>query len=346
MLMENYNLSKLDLAYDYALFTTDAHEKIQRQVLSTSILDKPSKEIFDLINNFKNFGNQAQKIYKAYYLFKKMIEDKDAIMLSFTSNVASSSKEYINFLIKNKIIKGAITTCGAFEEDIMNDLYKSHFSPEEDFWSEGSIKDDIKLKKIGINRAGNILIPNKFYTNLWEDVSDRMSEFNFPQEYSFCDLFKKITSILPLSDNSIFKVLTIHNVPFFIPAPTDGAIGDFILFQKKYNNKYYNPSLSKDYIEMADLFIENQDNISVIILGAGVSKHHTLLHSVYGRGAKRAIYINTSSEYDNSDAGGSPGEAITWGKIKTDGEFVKVFSEVSTCFPLIVEAIRYEFNII
>ena len=41
-------------------------------------------------------------------------------------------------------------------------------------------------------------------------------------------------------------------------------------------------------------------------------------------GADFAVYVNTGQEFDGSDAGATPDEAISWGKIKTTARPVKV----------------------
>lgn len=41
-------------------------------------------------------------------------------------------------------------------------------------------------------------------------------------------------------------------------------------------------------------------------------------------GADYAVYINTAQEFDGSDSGARPDEAVSWGKIKMDAEPVKV----------------------
>jgi hypothetical protein len=41
-------------------------------------------------------------------------------------------------------------------------------------------------------------------------------------------------------------------------------------------------------------------------------------------GADYAVYINTGQEYDGSDSGARPDEAVSWGKIKADARMVKV----------------------
>lgn len=53
-------------------------------------------------------------------------------------------------------------------------------------------------------------------------------------------------------------------------------------------------------------------------------------------GADYSVYINTGQEFDGSDSGARPDEAVSWGKIKIDGESVKVYADATLVFPLIV----------
>jgi deoxyhypusine synthase len=62
----------------------------------------------------------------------------------------------------------------------------------------------------------------------------------------------------------------------------------------------------------------------VIILGGGLIKHHICNANLVRNGADYAVYVNTSGEFDGSDAGASPEEAVSWGKIRTGARSVKV----------------------
>jgi len=53
----------------------------------------------------------------------------------------------------------------------------------------------------------------------------------------------------------------------------------------------------------------------VITLGGGLVKHHIMNANIFRNGADYSVYINTAVEYDASDAGANPDEAVTWGKI-------------------------------
>ena len=53
-------------------------------------------------------------------------------------------------------------------------------------------------------------------------------------------------------------------------------------------------------------------------------------------GADHAIFINTGQEFDGSDSGARPDEAISWGKIRLTAKPVKVYAEATLVFPLLV----------
>ena len=46
--------------------------------------------------------------------------------------------------------------------------------------------------------------------------------------------------------------------------------------------------------------------------------------TIQRNGADFAVYVNTGQEFDGSDAGATPDEAISWGKIKATARPVKV----------------------
>lgn len=53
-------------------------------------------------------------------------------------------------------------------------------------------------------------------------------------------------------------------------------------------------------------------------------------------GADFAVIINSVADYDGSDAGASPDEAISWGKIRREAKPVKITADASFIFPLLV----------
>ena len=78
------------------------------------------------------------------------------IFLGYTSNMASCGmREYICYLAQHKMVSAIVTTCGGIEEDFMK-LFAPHYIG--DFALDGAT-----LRKQGINRIGNLLVPNNNY---------------------------------------------------------------------------------------------------------------------------------------------------------------------------------------
>lgn len=65
-------------------------------------------------------------------------------------------------------------------------------------------------------------------------------------------------------------------------------------------------------------------------------KHHIANANLMRNGADYAVYINTAQEFDGSDSGARPDEAVSWGKIRMDAQPVKVYADASLVFPLLV----------
>ena len=74
----------------------------------------------------------------------------------------------------------------------------------------------------------------------------------------------------------------------------------------------------------------------MIIVGGGLIKHHICNANLMRNGADFSVFLNTSSEFDGSDSGARPDEAVSWGKIRMDAKPAKVYGEASLVFPLLV----------
>lgn len=51
-------------------------------------------------------------------------------------------------------------------------------------------------------------------------------------------------------------------------------------------------------------------------------------------GADYAVFVNTGQEFDGSDSGARPDEAVSWGKIRTDAKPVKVPTFIPDIFAM------------
>ena len=74
----------------------------------------------------------------------------------------------------------------------------------------------------------------------------------------------------------------------------------------------------------------------IIVLGGSLPKHHTCNANLMRNGADFAVFVNTGNDFDGSDSGARPDEAVSWGKIKLEARPVKIYADATLVFPLIV----------
>lgn len=285
----------------------------------------------EIIRSFASTGFQASHLSKAIEIVNKMIEEKAFIFLGYTSNMVSSGiREVIRYLVEDKKINVIVTTAGGIEEDIIKCLGDFVLG---DFRAKGA-----ELRKKGINRIGNIYAPNNRYIAFEEFIQPILKELYEAQKRIgkiICgsDLIWKLGERIN-NEESICYWGYKNNIPIYCPALTDGALGDNIYFFG-LNNKDFKIDIVEDTKKLNNTTIGLKKS-GVLILGAGVVKHSILNANMLRNGADYAVYINTAEEFDGSDAGALPDEAVSWGKIAIRGESVKVFGDATILFPILV----------
>ena len=283
-----------------------------------------------IIDSYSSTGFQATHFSKAVEIVDQMIKDKAFIYLGYTSNMVSSGlRDIFRYLVKNNKINFLVTTVGGIEEDIIKCLGDFKIG---DFKSNG--KD---LRSKGINRIGNIFVSNNRYIEFEKFVQPILEEIYQEQKkgkiINSSELIWKLGEKIN-NQESIYYWASKNKIPVYCPAIGDGALGDNIYFFK-----FKHPEFKIDIT--GDIKIINDTTMGIkksglIILGSGVIKHAILNANMLRNGADYAVYINNSQEFDGSDAGAVPDEAVSWGKILPDAKSVKVFGDATILFPLMV----------
>lgn len=307
-----------------------------------------------LLSSYKYSGFQARNFGLAVEEIQKMIAARNVpleedqldtieedefirrksgctIFLGYTSNMASCGiRDTIRFLVEHKMVDCIVATAGGVEEDFIKCLAPTYIG---DFHLDGR-----RLRDAGINRIGNLLVPNDNYCMFEDWVMPRLDAMLLEQKEKGT-LWSPSKIIARLGEEinnkeSIYYWAAKNKIPVFSPALTDGSLGDMLYF-----HSYRNPGLVVDIISdlrrlntMATKAIKS----GMIIAGGGIVKHHICNANLMRNGADYAVFINTSSEFDGSDSGARPDEAISWGKIRKDAKPVKVYADASLAFPLLV----------
>ena len=256
---------------------------------------------------------------------------KTKIFLGYTSNLISSGvRESIRFLVQHKMVDVVVSSAGGIEEDFIKCLAHTYMG---DFSLQGS-----SLRRKGLNRIGNMIVPNDNYCK-FEDWIIPILDAMLHEQKTEGTLWtpSKIIHRLGKEINhpeSVYYWAYKNNIPVYSPALTDGSLGDMIYF-----HSYKNPGLVVDIA--SDLRAMNNEAVfakhtGMIILGGGLVKHHICNANLMRNGADFAVFVNTAQEFDGSDAGARPDEAVSWGKIRMDAKPVKVYGEATLVFPLLV----------
>lgn len=280
-----------------------------------------------IVKSFSNSGFQASNFGKAVDITRKMIGDGAFIFLGYTSNMVSSgNREIISWLVKERKVNVLVTTCGGIEEDIIKCLGDFVLG---DFRASGN-----DLREKGINRIGNIFVSNNLYIKFEAFVQPILEElYREKKTVSGMDLIWKLGEKIN-DERSICYWAWKNKIRIYCPAITDGALGDNIYFFK-FRKEDFVLDIAEDIKEFNDMTIGLKKS-GVVILGSGVVKHSILNANMLRNGTDYAVYINTAEEYDGSDSGALPEEAVSWGKITSGAESVKVFGDATILFPLLV----------
>jgi deoxyhypusine synthase len=303
----------------------------------------------EFIDSLKYTGLQATSLGKAIQLVKNMRRDKAKIFLGFTSNMITSGvREYIKFLVKNNQVHVLVTTAGGVEEDIIKSIRPFVVG---DYDASGE-----QLRDKGVNRSGNIFCPNDRYL-YFERFMNRFLERMYEQQLKSGKVINTKEFVYELGrelelqagmikqgkdigidkidyESSVTYWAYKNNIPYYCHPITDGSIGDMIYFFKKRKPDFKIDS-TDDIVTITDIAL-NSEKTGIIAIGGSVPKHHIANANLFREGADYAVYINLSPEYEGSNSGASPDEAVSWGKIKGKSNSVKVFSEASIVFPLLV----------
>ncbi|KAG6873305.1 hypothetical protein C0995_000458 [Termitomyces sp. Mi166 len=316
-----------------------------------------SLSLLQFLQSYERIGFQANSLGKAIDIVDKMrkwrlsdeplTEDESDyysspdiraqtrcnIFLGYTSNLISSGlREVILYLVKHKHVAVLVTTAGGIEEDFIKCLGKTYLA---DFHLDGA-----DLRRRGMNRIGNLVVPNDNYCK-FEDWLTPILNTMLVEQRTTGKVWTPSSFIRRLgkeinNEESVYYWAYKNDIPVFCPALTDGSIGDVIYF-----HSFRNPGLVLDIVQdIRDLNERSRTSrkAGMIVLGGGVCKHQIANAMLIRNGADYSVFINTGQEFDGSDSGARPDEAVSWGKIRAGAEAVKVYADATLVFPMLVAA--------
>ncbi|HEU5488322.1 MAG TPA: deoxyhypusine synthase [Candidatus Nitrosotalea sp.] len=286
--------------------------------------------IFDQMS--KSGGFESKNLVDGLNILTAMIEDKNCLkFMSFVGAVVSTGlRGVITDMVKNKMCDVIITTCGALDHDIAR-----HYSN----YLEGSFTmDDSELVEKEIHRLGNVLVPLKSYGPLIEEKMQGYLQKAFKEgkkEMATHDVTKMIGE--NLGEDSFLYWANKNNIPVIVPGIMDGAVGSQI-WMFSQNHKDFRLNVAADGDLLSGLIFKAKKS-GALMIGGGISKHHTLWWNQYREGLDYAVYITTAQEFDGSLSGALVREAISWGKVTKSAKQTTIHAEATTILPFLYSAL-------
>ena len=285
----------------------------------------------------KSGGFESRNLAESLDILTTMIKDDDCQkFLSLVGAIISTGlRGIVKDMIKNKWFNVVITTCGALDHDIAR-----HFSN----YNEGSFTlDDAELADQDIHRLGNVLVPMQSYGPLIEEKMQLFLEEEYnkgTREMSTEDICKMIGS--HLGEDSFLYWASKNDIKVIVPGIVDGAVGSQIwMFTQKHAD--FKLNITKDSDTLSGIIFKAKKS-GALMLGGGISKHHTLWWNQYREGLDYAVYITTAQEFDGSLSGALVREAISWGKVTQNAKQTTIHAEITTVLPFLYSALLSKFE--
>lgn len=298
---------------------------------------KKNKRISELLKDFSSIGGfTAKKLADAFEIAKKMISEKDCkVFLSFPACiVATGIRGVLKEIVRKKYVDVIITTSGTLDHDLAR-IWKNYY--------HGSFSlNDIELAEKDIHRIGNVVVPRQSYGEILEKKLQPILKeiYNEKKRIATYELVWEIGKRIAKeknAKNSITYWAWKNEIPVIIPGISDGAVGSQLwIFWE--SNKDFIIDVMKDEHLLSDIIFTSKKT-GALVIGGGISKHHTIWWNQFKNGLDYAVYITTAVEWDGSLSGAPPREAISWKKLKPKAKHVQVEGDATVLLPLLFYAL-------
>lgn len=276
-------------------------------------------------------GFESKNLHDGLEIISDMISDDECLRFaSFVGALVSTGlRGIVKDMLKNRWFDVVVTTCGALDHDIAR-----HYSE----YKEGSFTmNDTELTNQDMHRLGSVLVPLESYGPLIEEKMQSFLEEAYDdgmRTMTTADICKMIGR--HLGNDSFLYWAAKNNIDVVVPGIMDGSVGSQIwMFAQKH------PDFSLDIIGDSVLLSERifkAKRSGALMIGGGISKHHTLWWNQYRGGMDYAFYVTTAQEFDGSLSGALVREAISWGKVTQNARQSTLHAEATTVMPFLYAA--------
>jgi deoxyhypusine synthase len=288
----------------------------------------PGIKLSELGDLYKTIGFQATHLGQAIEILRKIKSENVPLFMSATSNMGSSGvREIIAQVMKEKKIVALMTTTGLIEEDIMK--------TKTPFFLGSFDVDDAEVKANGLNRIGNIYVPDENYAEFEKFHMEFIKEMHEKHKIMSPSEYIKELGLRLNDENSILYWAAKNDIPIYAPGFVDGAIGDHFFFYNQNKEDTFIIDTTKDVTKFYKQLIA-PEKTACLCLGSGIAKHHLIGAALLRpEGLDYAIYLQTGTPFDGSLSGAKPSEAVSWNKVSKVQNSAAVEADATITFPIL-----------
>lgn len=307
--------------------------------------DAPGAGLAAVLSGSTNCGLQASQFGAARSVVQHALELKRKrhpcrIFLSYTSNLVSCGlRETIAHLARHNLVDGLITTGGGVEEDVIKCLGKTLLG---DFALKGS-----ELRKQGLNRIGNLLVPNdnycafeNFFVPVIESLHKKQRECRWEAHTTPSEIIAAVGAAmecLPQKEDSVVYWCYRNNIPLWCPALTDGSMGDMMYFYN-FSKKGFLVDPIPDASMVNKMMSDSDGEVLVMCLGGGLPKHHIVrsLQHTPSSARRSVVMITTGLDIDGCASSCNSSDDASHGYTSPKDTVIRVHGDASLLFPLML----------
>lgn len=285
-------------------------------------------------------GLQATQIGRGRQLVQRILHHRahgDRVFLAYTSNLISCGlRDTFAYLAKEKLVDCFISSAGGIEEDVIK---CGGSTVVGQFGLDGRA-----LRRRGINRIGNLLVPNDNYCWFEDFFMPVLGTLHEAQRASRWQTHTRPSDFIAAMGaamekehpdtctSSLLYWCYKNAIPVFSPAFTDGSMGDMIYFYN-FSQKGLVVDPIGDVVRLRALAAkEGEGRNAAIVLGGGLPKHH-LLHTV---AMDTVVMVTTGLEADGCVSSSVLADDQSCGLLKRGAEVVRVQGDATVVFPLMM----------
>jgi deoxyhypusine synthase len=319
----------------------NSRKRANRDILGGPVRDYDIKQYTDIqsiLSEMANSGGfESRNLAYGVDILRSMMSEQNCTkFLSFVGSLMSTgTRGIIRDMLKNNMFNVIITTCGAIDHDIARTYDK--------YYAGDFRMDDGMLLENNIHRLGNVLVPMENYGPIIEEKVRKCLNEMYKEGMRDIATYE-ITSYIgsTLDESSFLYWANKNKIPVIVPGIVDGAVGSQVWFFYQ-QHKDLKIDILKDQSKLSDLVFEAKKS-GALMIGGGISKHHTLWWNQFRGGLDYAVYITTAHEWDGSLSGALVAEAVSWGKVTTKASQTTIHGEASTLLPFIYAALHASTN--